>query len=175
MGANFPVVGASGNLALGEGSAISPEALAVHKAIREVVESIERSIALFGEKAEALSQLAALARDCAEKGWDAEEAAAVDPIAVFWAEHFVRALPDGLPLPEFALEPDGSISIDWIPSRNRLFSLSIGHGNRLAYAYLDGANKGHGVAWFDGRNIPPRVLQDIKGILGQGHVGLRAV
>ena len=77
-------------------------------------------------------------------------------------------------LPEFAPEPDGSISLDWIQSRARLYSLSIGHSNRLAYAWLDGADKGHGVVHFDGQNVPPRVLDGIKHIVGHGYAGLRA-
>jgi hypothetical protein len=146
----------------------------VHEAASKVVKLTERSLALFGEKAAALSRLAALAAECAEPDWDGAEAAAIDPIAISSASRFIRALPDGIPLPEFAPEPDGSISLDWIASRTRLFSLSIGHSNRLAYAWLDGADKGHGVARFYGQNIPPRVLDDIKHILGHRYAGLRA-
>ena len=173
-----PVVGLSGYLALhalaGGDSAISPEAHAVHRAATMIMESAERSQALFGEKAAALSQLAALATECAEPGWDGEDAAGIDPVAVRLTERFVRALPEGAPLPEFAPEPDGSISLDWVQSPNRLLSLSIGRSNRLAYAWLDGADKGHGVARFDGHHVPPRVLEGIKGIVGSGHAGLRA-
>jgi len=173
-----PVVGLSGHLALqalvGGSSAISREAHAVHKAATRVAESAERSLALFGEKATALSQLAAVATECGEQGWDGDDAVAIDPIAVLLAERFVRALPEGVALPEFTPEPDGSISLDWIQSRNRLFSLSIGRSNRLAYAWLDGTDKGHGVAHFDGQNIPPRVLEAIKDIVGNGHAGLWA-
>ncbi len=173
-----PVVGLSGHLALqalaGGGSAISREAQVVHKAATEVAEAAERSVALFGEKAVALSRLAELATECAEPGWDGKDAAAIDPIAVLWTRRFVRALPDGVRLPEFGPEPDGAISLDWISSRNRLFSLSIGRSNRLAYAWLDGADKGHGVARFDGQNVPPRVLDGIDRIVGPGHAGLRA-
>jgi hypothetical protein len=172
-----PVIGLSGHLALhtlaGRGSAVSPEAGDVLSAVGKVVKLSERSQALFGRKAAALSQLAALAAECSQQGWDGEDAAAIDPITVFWAERFVRALPDGFSLPEFAPEPDGSISLDWIRSRNRLFSLSIGHGNRLAYAWLDGTDKGHAVAGFDGQNVPPLVLEAIKGIMEIRHAGLR--
>jgi hypothetical protein len=98
----------------------------------------------------------------------------IDPIAVLWAERLVRALPDGMPLPEFAPEPDGSISLDWILSCNRLFSLSVGRVGRLAFAWLDGTDKGHGVAPFDGQNVPPRVLDSIKRLVGQAHAGLPA-
>jgi hypothetical protein len=174
-----PVIGLSSHVALqswaGGGSAISPEARAVHEASTKVVKAAERSVALFGEKNAAFSRLLELAQECAEPGWDGAEAAAIDQIVVSVAEDFVRGLPDDIPLPEFAAEPDGSISLDWIASRTRLFSLSIGHSNRLAYAWLDGADKGHGVARFDGRNVPPRVLDDIKHIVGYGYAGLRAV
>jgi hypothetical protein len=52
--------------------------------------------------------------------------------------------------------------------------VSVGRGNRLAYAWLDGTEKSHGVAIFDGRNIPQRILSDIKAIVGEMHAGLRA-
>jgi hypothetical protein len=93
-------------------------------------------------------------------------AAAIDPLTVLMGRRFLRLLPESVPLPEFAPEPDGFISLDWIRSPNRLFSLSIGRSNRLAYAWLDGADRGHGVARFDGQNVPARVLEGIKGILG---------
>jgi hypothetical protein len=160
-----PVAGLSGHHALrvlaGGGSAISAEAQAVQKAAIEIMQSAERSQALFGEKAAALAQLAAVATECAEQGWDGADAAAVDSSAVLMAARFLRALPDGIPLPELAVEPDGSISLDWICSRNRLLSLSVGGSDRLAYAWLDGADRGHAVAHFDGQNVPPRVLESI--------------
>lgn len=172
-----PIIDFSSRLALqtlvSGGSAISLEARAVREAVTEIAHSTERSMALFGEKAAALSRLAALATECAEDGWDGDDAAGIDPMAVRTAERFIRALPEGLPLPEFAPDPDGSISLDWIATRNRLFSLSIGGNGRLAYAWVDGTDKGHAVARFDGQNIPARVLEGIESIVGR-HVGLRA-
>jgi hypothetical protein len=153
---------------------VSPEADAIHHAASEVLRAAERSFALFGEKAAALSQLAAMATECSEEGWDGDGAAGIDPVAVSLTTRFVRALPDTIPLPEFAPEPDGSISVDWIRSPHRMLSLSIGRSDRLAYAWLDGTDKGHGVARFDGQNVPPRVLEAIKDILGQSHVAIRA-
>lgn len=155
-------------------SAISPEASAASRKATEVLESVDRSHALFGKKDAALSQLTALAMECAEEGWDGEDAAAIAPAAFDLAVWLVCILPDSVPLPEFAAEPDGSISLDWIWSRNRIFSLSVGISDRLAYAWLDGADRGHGVALFDGRNIPPRIIDGIKRIVGQGHAGIGA-
>jgi hypothetical protein len=155
-------------------SAVSSEARAVRDAVCAVVDLTEQSHALFGDKAAAISQLRALANECAEPEWDSDGASAVTPIAVSLAEGFIRALPDGVPLPEFAPEPDGSLSLDWIQSRNCLFSISVGSNNRLAYAWLDGADKGHAVARFDGDRIPPRIVEGIRAIMGHGNASLRA-
>ena len=173
-----PVVGLSSYVALltlaGGSNAISPDAVAVRKACAEVVELAETSHALFGKKAAALSHLATLVTECAEPDWDGENATAIITNTAMFAERFVRVLPDDIDLPEFAPEPDGSISLDWIQSRTRLFSLSIGRSDRLAYAWLDGSDKGHGVAHFDGQNVPTRVLEGIRSIVGHGHAGVRA-
>ena len=158
----------------GGSSAVSREAEEVRKAAKEVANTAERSQALFAEKAAAISQLAALATECAEEGWDGSSAAAIDLVAVLLAERFLRAVPNRIPLPDLAVEPDGSISLDWIRSRNHLFSVSVGRSSRLAFAWLDGADKGHGVARFDGQNVPPRILEGIEAIAETGHVAVRA-
>lgn len=155
-------------------SAVSSEAGLVRDAVGAVVELTERSQALFGDKAAAISELRVLANECAESGWDGNDASVMNPLAVLIAENFIRALPDGAPLPEFAAEPDGSVSLDWIQSRNRLFSVSVGPNQRLAYAWLDGADKGHGVARFDGDRIPPRIAEGISAIINNGNATLRA-
>ncbi len=156
------------------GSAVSREAQVVREAVCAVVERAETSQALFGEKAAAISQLRALVNECSQSGWDGAEACALNVLAMFQAENFIRALPDHLPLPEFAPEPDGSISLDWIQSKHRLFSLSIGSSNRLAYAWLDGADRGHAVARFSGDKIPLRIIEGITEIMNHDYASLRA-
>jgi hypothetical protein len=137
-------------------NAVSPEAQAVRKQAWYVMERFERSQALFGAKAEALSQLASLV---------AEEQNA-DATSAMIAEQFIRALPDAISLPEFGIDPDGSICFDWMVSRDRIFSLSVSANSRLVYAWLDGVDKGHAVARFDGQIIPERVLDGITSITG---------
>src|SRR5712692_11545271 len=90
------------------GSAVSREAEAIRNTASAMVESTEESLALFGGKAVALSQLRALANECAEENWDGDGAWPIHPTAVLLTAEFLRALPDDLPLPEFAPEPDGS-------------------------------------------------------------------
>ena len=156
------------------GSAVSSEAQAVQRSVIALVETAERSHALFGDKAAAISQIWALANECGEEGWDGEDAEPVNRVAASLAAAFVRALPAGIPLPESAPEPDGSISLDWIQSRHRLFSVSAGINNRLAYAWLDGTDRGHGVARFDGQTISRRILEGICGIVDHANASLRA-
>lgn len=149
-------------------SAISAEAAGVHLAALALVNSMEQSRALFGPKADAISQIWALVSECAEAGWDGDGAEPISEIAAHAASDFIRALPDDVPLPEFAPEPDGFISLDWIQSRSRLFSLSVGLGPLLAYAWLDGGDRGHAVARFDGETVPLRILDGIRRTVSRG-------
>lgn len=155
-------------------SAISPEAQQVRQTIIAVVDTTERSIVLFGEKQTAISEIWKLFKECDEPGWDGDGALPVNCLAASLAEDFVRALPDGFPMPEFAPEPDGGISLDWIESPTRLFSISFGLNNRLACAWLDGTDKGHAVASFDGESVPLLIQQGVKAIVGHGNTALRA-
>jgi len=162
-----------GSMALST-SAVSPDAKAVSRAALDLVGSTELSQVLFGSKSAALSRLRALANECAEDGWDASGGSALDPLAIRNAETFLRVLPDSLLQPEIAPEPDGSVSLDWIVSRHRLLSLSIGASNRISYAWLDGADKGHAVASFDGVTVPQRVLQALEVLIPHEHADFQA-
>ena len=88
--------------------------------IREVADFEDRSFALFGAKSHAISQIWQLVAECSGQNWDNEGAAPIDQLAATFAEDFIRAMPQNLPLPEFAPESDGSISLDWIQTRNSI-------------------------------------------------------
>lgn len=155
------------------GSAVSREAESVGQRIAELRDSAERSEALFGHKSVALSQLWALAKECSESNWNGDGARPLSLQALDEAAAVIRALPSDVPLPEFAAEPDGAVSLDWIQSRNRLFSVSAA-GPRLSYAWVDGSDRGHGVARFDGETIPARILEGIKAVTGNGDPRVRS-
>jgi len=152
----------------GGSNAVSAEAQAVREMAANAVRFVEQSRALFGAKAEAIARLLSLANE-----YQAEQAT-LDLSSVALAERFLHALPDDFPLPEFSVEPDGVISLDWIESCHRLFSLSMNPSGRFAYAWLDGTDKGHGVARFDGRQVPRRILEGIAAIFKNGTATLRA-
>ena len=98
-------------------------------------------------------------------GWDGAVAPPVPAEATARAQAFLAALPHGLPMPEFSVEPDdGSLSLEWYTGYRRVFSVSIGRSMRLPYAGLDGTDKWHGVAQFDGIIIPQRIVESIRQI-----------
>jgi hypothetical protein len=155
------------------GTAVSSEARTIDAAKCALLEASERSFALFGRKAAAISEIWALAVSHAEAGWDGDDALPVSAQSALLAEAVIRVLPSDIPMPEFAPEPDGSISLDWIHARTRLVSISAGTSHRLAYAWLDGTDRGRAVARFDGRKIPPRVLSAIRDTVLTGHASIR--
>lgn len=155
------------------GSAVSEEAGIVEKLAARVGNREEGSEALFGPKARALEQLASLIAECALPDWDGYGARPVDPWAAQAAEKIIRALPEGFPIPELAVDPDGEVSLDWIGSRYRRLSMSVGSGARLPFAWLDGTDKGHAVSGFDGQQLPERLLAEVRRIMGLSHALLR--
>ena len=145
--------------------AISTAAESVYQALLSIQATRERSYALFGRKASMISSLQALRAEHSEPNWDGESAKPVAEVALDAAVSFIRALPGNLPLPEIAAEPDGAISLDWAPSKHRVFTVSIGMTDRLPYAWLDGSDRGHGVARFDSEHIPQKLIEGIEGAM----------
>lgn len=166
IGAGVTILGYAALTAYARGgSAVSSAAEEGARAAICVVEKAENSLALFGVKAAAIEQLRQLGVDCREQDWDGNGAEPVDAVAIYTAESIIHALPQNIPMPELAAEPDGNISLDWSTSRSRVFSISAGRSGRLAYAWLDGADQGHAVARFDYKEIPSRILTGLTSIL----------
>jgi hypothetical protein len=152
-------------------TAVSPEADFVRRNAAAVAQREEHSQALFGEKSSAISKLWAMANEYVAENHD--EVTDINLLAINMAEQFLRVLPDDVQTPEFSVEPDGSISLDWIKSKDKIFSLSVGTNNRLAYAWMDAGDRGHAVVRFDGNIVPSRILEGIRGIIGYGNTSIR--
>ena len=97
-----------------------------------------------------------------EPNWDGYGAEPVNALAFQRAEQLVAALPDDLPLPECSIEPDGCVSLDWMPAPHRTLTVSVGAGERLPYAWVDGTDRGHAVARLAEGQFPPRILDEIR-------------
>lgn len=144
-------------------TAVSSEAMQVAQYAGNLVQRIEGSDALFGRRSTVVSALIALVDSHADHGWDGREAMPVDPRAISFAIAFVRSLPDEYAMPDVGVDPDGAVSLDWMPSRNRILSISFaGDSDRLAYAWIDGTDRGHAVEKFDGERSPPRLTDALR-------------
>lgn len=97
-----------------------------------------------------------------EPNWDGYGAEPVNLLALRRAEDLLASLPGDLPRPECSVEPDGCVSLDWMPAPHRTLSVSVGAGEGLPYAWVDGTHRGHAVArWVDGQP-PARVVEEIR-------------
>lgn len=154
-------------------SAMSGEAMYLRNAVHDAASSAEQSQALFGEKAEAIQEIWRLHAECSVDDWDGYGGMPILSEAAYRAADIIRVLPRGIPMPEFSAEPDGSIALDWISSRSKLFSMSMGRTDRISYAWLDGADRAHGVAVFDGATVPPKIFEGIQGVVGRERTRVR--
>ena len=115
-------------------------------------------------KEDVLDRLYGLAAECAESDWDGYGAEAVSQSVVERSAHFIRRLPEDLPLPEISVEPDSEIALDWFPTSTQTFSVSIGTANRMACAWINGTEHGHVVVYSNNGEIPLRILQELQRI-----------
>src|SRR4051794_11357273 len=157
---------------IGDGTAVSAEAGAVHKSAIAARESLEQSIALFGPQTTCISEILTIAAEHSQPNWNGEGADPVSPLATNQAVALIRALPRGFAIPEVGPDPDGSISLDWIDTRSRMLSVSVGVTDRLAFAWIDGTDRGHAVARFDRDRIPSLILDRIRHTMR--HASVRA-
>ncbi len=142
-------------------SAVSDPALVIREKARDAADHFEEAETHSPRVHASTQELWALQNECGESNWDGEDAVPLSRLAVEQTIHLLHLLPSHLPLPEFTAEPDGSISVDWIVARHSLVSASIGTNNRVAYAWLNGTDKGHGVERMDVDRFPPRLAQCI--------------
>lgn len=149
-------------------SAVSTEASDITKQSESLKRYHEQSLALFGDKARLLESLCELSQECLQDDWDGYGANAINLIAVKNAKNLIRALPDGFEMPELSVDPDGDVSFDWMPSHTKTFTLSVNSSCRLAYAWIDGTDRGHAVAKFENGVIPDRILAEIRRITNYG-------
>lgn len=143
-------------------SAVSAEAESVRLNASIVVEQVHRSVALFGPKATLISSLSVLGKECREPNWDGYVAEPVSLRALRRAEDLIASFPDDIPLPECSIEPDGCVSLDWMPAPYRTLTVSVGESDRLPYAWVDGTDRGHAVARLVDGQLPPRILAEIR-------------
>lgn len=153
---------------------LSAEGISIAEAQDELDRHLARPASSNVEKWSTLKELYEMEGECGEPGWDGYDAQVVSRRAVGNAVSFIEALPPEFPLPEVAPEPDGSVELDWFAGAARVVSVSISESDRIAYAYRDGTDSGHGVARFDGESVPAPILHTIRTAIGFRHAPIRS-
>lgn len=152
-------------------SAVSDAALGVTKSLSEIDRRQEGIQFLSGRQTEAQSGLRMVLDRLVLD--DEQEAVKIDTEQN--AMRMVRALPNDLPLPEIGIDPDGEISLDWMCSRTRMFSISVSGSARLACAWMNGSDHGHTVVHFRGGSLPRLLLLQLREIVDDAIPCLRLV
>lgn len=98
---------------------------------------------------------------------------AVSTAAVQRASQLIQSLPSEIPVPDVAVDPDGEVSLDWVPSRTRAFSISVGDSDRLAFAWMDGTDRAHGVFRFTS-SMPRSLLLQLAELTTEANAAVRA-
>lgn len=84
-----------------------------------------------------------------------------DPQAQEAAKKFVALLPPDITRPDWGVDPDGEIALDWRRNGDAL-SLSVGPRNVIYACYRETRGAYSGAFGFDGSAIPPRLLEMIR-------------
>jgi hypothetical protein len=103
-----------------------------------------------------------LAIECNVSNWDGYGAEPASLRALRRAEDLIESLPDDVPLPECSIEPDGCVSLDWMPAPYRTLTVSVGVSDKLPYAWVDGTDRGRAVTRLVVGQFPPRILCEIR-------------
>ncbi len=164
-----PAVDYAAPPALVQSSAVSDAARLVQRLTSSVARGNESAQSLAGREIEFQARLLAALHELVTD----EDQHPVTTAAVRIASRFARVLPHSLPLPQVAVDPDGAISLDWVPSRTRAFSISADDSGRLAYAWMNGSDRGHGVVRFED-SIPAPLLAQLTELIDDDRTAIRA-
>jgi len=93
--------------------------------------------------------------------WDGYGAKAINIDSYNYALYFALSLPSSIPIPEIYVNPDGYVTYEWYEGKRRVFSVSVGNRNELAYAGLYGASKTYGVEYMY-EEIPENIIGNIN-------------
>lgn len=105
-------------------------------------------------------------REASKEDWDGHGAVAADTKSYLLAKTFLSQLPNNMPTPEIAIDPDGEISFEWYISDRKLVVLSIGGNGEINYVGVIGKNRQKGKEHYN-QQIPKTILELFKRIFSQ--------
>lgn len=93
-------------------------------------------VSLRDERTPVLRDLLEMAPEVSTPGWDGHDGLPVSALTIANAAQFVRALPQGCPVPSVSAEADGHVCLEWYRAPDHLLSVSIDPEANLYYAAI---------------------------------------
>lgn len=106
----------------------------------------------------ALGDLDEVRGEASHRGWDGYGAEPVNLSAYMQAETFLKALPNGAPVPEIGADSEGDIVLDWNFGLRRALTVRVGPSGRCTFAWIRGRRSHRGTEWLD-EGIPVSILE----------------
>ncbi len=138
--ASFCTLDASNAISLG----FSDTANTLRQLSDSLCDYLRRPLSLGLQPFDVFNELYELAEECAEEGWDGENAKPVTKAVFDEGFRFLKSLPLGTTVPSVSAEPDGHIAFEWYRSTSRVLSVSIDSDGFLHYAAIIGLKKAYG-------------------------------
>lgn len=125
-------------------NAISKEGKAITSFRQKAINEYHTSMVIGLQKIELTRELnASIHEHLVMAGLSAQET--INLLAAYEnAKKFIAILPNFIPKPELTIESDNEVSFDWIQSKGKIFSVSVGSNRILNYATVNGQNRNHG-------------------------------
>lgn len=118
---------------------------------------LQRSNAYGVEAPVAVDKLVQVYEECKTPNWDGYGACRASAESLLIARQLLRALPLGTATPDFGVDPDGDLTLEWYQSVRRTLSVSVSSSGDLHYAAVLGARTTYGKEPFY-REVPKRIL-----------------
>jgi len=123
---------------------------------------LEDSRALFGDRAEVMSQISGLLEECRDAGWDGGGALPVAEPVIARASDVIRHLPRDISVPSIAPEPDGAMNLEWFWNKANSIVCSLDASGNVSYAWRLGADRGYAAGIVIGGRLPESLLGLIR-------------
>ncbi len=77
------------------------------------------------------------------------------------APRFIQKFPTIVPVPDIAVDPDGTVAFEWENGTHKVFSISMGDRGELIYAGIFENRKTHGTEFLEDE-IPKIILDHLQ-------------
>jgi hypothetical protein len=145
----MPLAGLAGLVSPARSTAQSAPADEIVKMHEEIRVHLLTSYVISNATEQARKSLKAVRAEASFSGWNGYDALPLNPLAYYFAQVFLSALPTTAPSPEVSADPDGEVSFDWFFGERKALSISIGATGRCTFAWMLGQSTFRGTDWIE--------------------------